>query len=246
MIKINLLPISDADRIEDGKSFFAMLFFVFVIVSLFAYLLQRQDQEELESKRAGIQRLQRDRQELQKKVQQSKDLEETFKQLKVEVDHQQEVINDLTQNQVSPAALLSEIAYLLSPPSNDTERENFAQKGWRWSWNTGELWVDRFKEEQRQVRLTGYARTINDVSELLTRLNSSPHFIKPRLKFTEADKVSFPNGRRGEFVRFEIESRALYGASDLKALFEQSGEPLPGSAGSSIGSSTSQPSSVNR
>lgn len=137
MIKINLLPISDADRIEEGKSFFAMLFFVFVIVSLFAYLLQRQDQEELESKRAGIQRLQRDRQELQKKVQQSKDLEETFKQLKVEVDHQQEVINDLTQNQVSPAALLSEIAYLLSPPSNDTERENFAQKGWRWSWNTG-------------------------------------------------------------------------------------------------------------
>lgn len=89
------------------------------------------------------------------------------------------------------------------------------------------------------MRLTGYARNINDVSELLTRLNSSPHFIKPRLKFTEADKVSFPNGRRGEFVRFEIESRALDGASDLKTLFEQSGEPLPGSTGAS----TSQPSS---
>lgn len=232
MIKINLLPLSDADRIEDGKTLFAMLFFVFVIVSLLAYMLQRQDMEELDSKRQDINKLQRARQELQQKVQQSKDLEETFKALKVEVDRQQEVINNLTQNQVSPAGLLSELAYLLSPPQNDTERENFAQKGWRWSWNTGEVWIERFKEEQRMVKLQGFARNINDVSEFLNRLSASPHFLKPQLKYTEADKVSFPNGQRGAFVRFEISSRVLYGASDLKELFRQAGEPLPGARSS--------------
>ena len=228
MIKINLLPISDADRIEDGKSFFTILFMLFVLVSLIAYYRQRQDVSDLEAQQGRMSSLQRDRRALQQKVEESKKLEESFNQLKDEVDRQQEVINDLTQNQVSPAGLLSEFAYLLSPPKGDTERENFAQKGWRWSWNPGEVWIERFREELRTVRLQGYARTIDDVGEFLNRLNASNHFLNPYLKFTESDRVSFPNGQRGEFVRFEIETRVLYGASDLKKLFEQTGEPLPG------------------
>jgi len=228
MIKINLLPLSDADRIEDGKSFFTVLFLVFILVSVVSYYRQRQDVDELESKQVRVSALQRDRRALQQKVEESKKLEGSFNQIKQEVDRQQEVINDLTQNQVSPAGLLSELSYLLSPPKGDTERENFAQKGWRWSWNPGEVWIERMKEEQRKVRLQGYARTINDVGEFLNRLNASEHFLKPYLKFTESDRVSFPNGQRGEFVRFEIETQVLFGASDLKLLFEQTGEALPG------------------
>lgn len=228
MIKINLLPISDADRIEDGKSFFTVLFMVFIMVSVLSYYRQRQDVEELESRQGRMNALQRDRRALQEKVEESKKLEDSFNQIKEEVDRQQEVINDLTQNQVSPASLLSEFSYLLSPPKGDNERENFAQKGWRWSWNPGEIWIERFREEMRTVKLQGYARTIDDVGEFLNRLNASNHFLNPYLKFTESDRISFPNGQRGEFVRFEIETRVLYGASDLKKMFDQTGEPLPG------------------
>lgn len=228
MIKINLLPISDADRIEDGKAFFTVLFMVFILVSVVAYFRQRQDVDDLDARQGRMNALQRDRRALQQKVEESKKLEESFSQLKEEVDRQQEVINDLTQNQVSPAGLLSEFSYLLSPPRGDNERENFAQKGWRWSWNPGEVWIERFKEDMRSVRLQGVARTIDDVGEFLNRLNASNHFMHPYLKFTELDRISFPNGQRGAFVRFEIETRVLYGVSDLKKLFDQTGEPLPG------------------
>ena len=51
---------------------------------------------------------------------------------------------------------------------------------------------------------------------------------------TEAEKKSFPNGKKGVFVRFEIEARVVYGASDLKKLYQEAGEPLPGTRTSGI------------
>ena len=154
-----------------------------------------------------------------------------FKDLKSDVDRELEVINDLTQNQISPAGLLSELSYILSPPKDDTERENFTQKGWRWNWETGNVWLDSFKEDQRKLKLMGHARTIDDVGELLSRLSISRYFIKTTLKVTEAEKISFPNGKKGTFVRFEIVARVIYGASDLKKLYQELGEPLPNEQG---------------
>lgn len=42
MIRINLLPITDADRIEDGQKFFATLFMSVVLVFALAYSYQSQ------------------------------------------------------------------------------------------------------------------------------------------------------------------------------------------------------------
>lgn len=233
MIKINLLPISDAERVEDGKQLFVILFFVAVLCSGLMFHLKGQVQEDLDVQLSKLNGLQKSQRELDEKIQESQALERTFNELKVEVDRQQSVIDDLTQNQVSPAALLSELSYLLSPPKDDTERENFDQKGWRWSWDTGAVWLERFREEDRVLKLQGHARTLEDVGELLNRLNASNHFLNTHLKYTEATRLTFPNGRSGPFVRFEIDARVIYGASDLKRLFELTGEPLPGAQGAS-------------
>ena len=233
MIRINLLPISDAERVEEGQQLFVMLFFMAVLASGLMYYMKGQVQEELDAQLQALSGLQRGQRELDEKIQESQALERTFNELKVEVDRQQSVIDDLTQNQVSPAGLLSELSYLLSPPKDDTERENFDQKGWRWTWDTGSVWFERFREEDRLLKMQGHARTLEDVGELLNRLNASSHFISTHLKYTEATRLTFPNGRSGAFVRFEIDARVVYGASDLKRLFELTGEPLPGAQGSS-------------
>ena len=44
---------------------------------------------------------------------------------------------------------------------------------------------------------------------------------------TENEMKGFENGRRAQFVRFEMLLRVIYGTSDLKKLFQDSNEPLP-------------------
>ena len=147
--------------------------------------------------------------------------------MKAEVDRKKEVINDLTQNQITPAGFLNELSYLLSPPRDDAERENFTQKGWRWNWDTGAVWISELREDKREVMLKGYGRTIDDVGELLKRFETSKYVVKAVLKMTESEKISFANGRSSAFVRFEMNLRVIYGASDLKRLFFDQNEPLP-------------------
>ena len=228
MIRINLLPISEADRIEDGKQVFLILFMMAVITSIGFLYYKNQVVGELESQQSQLSRLKRQQRELDEKIQESKRLEEELNEITTEVNREQEVINDLTRNQISPAGLLSELSYLMSPPKSYTERENFTQKGWQWNWETGGIWLNHFKETDRKLKIIGLTRTIDDVGEFLTRLNGSPYFVKTTLKQTESEKITFPNGYKAVFTRFEIETQIVYGVSDLKRLFEQAGEPIPG------------------
>ena len=227
LIRINLLPITEADRIEDGRNFFLIIFMLLIIVSGVFYTLQGRTDEELQTKVRVHQGLNVKQRSLKEKQNRSKALEKELKDLKGEVDRKTEVIDDLTQNQISPAGFLNELSYLLSPPRDDTERENFTQKGWRWNWDTGSLWFSQIREDKREVRLKGYGRTIDDVGELLKRLQTSKYVVKADLKMTENEMKGFTNGRRAQFVRFEMLLRVIYGTSDLKKLFQDSGEPLP-------------------
>lgn len=227
LIRINLLPVTEADRIEDGRNYFLILFMLVAIVSGAFFTIKNQTNEELETKERVHQSLNVKQRSLKEKQDRSKALEREFESLKNEVDRKKEVIDDLTQNQISPAGFLSELSYILSPPRDDTERENFTQKGWRWNWDTGALWLSDIRESKREIRLKGYGRTINDVGELLKRLQTSKYVVKAGLKMTENELKGFNNGRRAQFVRFEMLLRVIYGASDLKRLLLDSNEPLP-------------------
>ena len=232
LIRINLLPVSEADRIEDGRSLFLVLFMIILLVSGAFYYLRGDALERSSRQERRLQELTVKQRALDEKIARSKSLESEFETLRAEVDRKKEVINDLTQNQISPAGLLTELSYILSPPRDDTERENFTQKGWRWNWDTGSVWLTEIKEDKRFVKLVGYGRTIDDVGELLKRLQTSKYVVKAGLKMTETQPISFPNGRRGQFVRFEMGLRVVYGASDLKQLFQENGEQIPELGGS--------------
>jgi len=85
MIRINLLPISDAERVEDGKQLFVLLFFVAVLSSGLMFYVKGQVQGELDAQLQALSGLQRGQRELDEKIQESQALERTFNELKVEV-----------------------------------------------------------------------------------------------------------------------------------------------------------------
>lgn len=227
LIRINLLPITEADRIEDGRNIFLMYFMLIMLISGAFYYFKGNVDERLQSQNRVLQDLVVKQRKLDDEIKRSKSLKEEFDQLKAEVDRKKEVINDLTQNQITPAGFLNELSYLLSPPRDDAERENFTQKGWRWNWDTGAVWISELREENRKIILKGYGRTIDDVGELLKRFETSKYVVKALLKLTESEQITFTTGRSSTFVRFEMNLRVVYGASDLKRLFAAQGEPLP-------------------
>ena len=227
LIRINLLPITEADRIEDGRNLFLIYFVLTLIVSGVFYYLKGGADERLTRQSQVLQGLTIEQRKLDEEIKRSKNLKEEFDRLKAEVDRKKEVIDDLTQNQITPAGFLNELSYLLSPPRDDAERENFTQKGWRWNWDTGAVWISQLRENKREVSLKGYGRTIDDVGELLKRFETSKYVVKAVLKMTETELINFPNGRSTNFVRFEMNLRVVYGASDLKRLFYAQGESLP-------------------
>jgi hypothetical protein len=232
MIRINLLPITDSDRIEDGQKFFGMLFMGVVMVAVFFYMYHTQMKEELATVDQVLGSLDKKKKELLDKNTEHANLEAEFKTRKANGDRQKEIIDNLTQNQVSPAGMLFELSSLLSPPKDDNERQNVIQRGWKSNWNTGEAWLEKLTENklgenQRSLTLILYVRNMDDESELMERLEDSKYFLKPVHKFSEQQKLTFDNTQIGSFLKFQIETRTFYGPGDLKKYFQEEKETIP-------------------
>jgi Tfp pilus assembly protein PilN len=75
------------------------------------------------------------------------------------------------------------------------------------AWDARRLWLTKFSEEQRKLRLEGFAQDGEDVSELARRMNLSAYF---------ADVVLLPANRvvdattKVEVVKFALEAKVKY------------------------------------
>jgi type IV pilus assembly protein PilN len=75
------------------------------------------------------------------------------------------------------------------------------------SWDTRRLWLTNYAEQQRRVRLAGFARDGEDVSEFLRRLDVSSFFTDVKLlpaARTRDEKSGL------EVVRFELSAKVKY------------------------------------
>jgi Tfp pilus assembly protein PilN len=224
MIRINLLPITDADRIEDGQKFFATLFMSVVLVFALAYSYQSQMQADFDSLSAGFNALKKEEDVLNEKEKELKRINEELSKIKAEAKRQQDIIDNLSQNQVSPAGMLFKLSNLLSPPKDDNERQNFIQRGWNSNWSSGGVWFEKVSESGRTLKIEGYARSIDDVSELWDRLESQ-YFFSENLKSTENVKCPIQYQQNLTCVKFFIETKVNYGAGDLKRLQDAQSQP---------------------
>lgn len=75
------------------------------------------------------------------------------------------------------------------------------------NWDPRRLWLSTYKEAERSVRLSGFARDGEDVSELLRRLSLSDYFYE--VKLLPASK-SVDSTTKLELVKFEMSAKVRY------------------------------------
>lgn len=155
---------------------------------------------------------------LEAQIKQIKDVSKNHDEIKAKLAalrDREEAIAKLQSARSGPTAMLLEVARLLTPgrgPSVDpnelskVRRENPTQD-YNGNWDPRRLWLTKFVEQDRTVRLEGIARDGEDVSELARRMNLSTYFddvqLLPAKRETEKES-GLP------MVAFKLEAKVRY------------------------------------
>lgn len=212
MIRINLLP--QKRRAERGAG--GQLWLIVLLVMMLAeiaglFVFHGFKNEELEDQRRRNAEVESRIQALKQSV---KDHESVKGQLAL-LRAREEAIAKLQGARTGPTAVLLELARILTPgrsPSVPPEtldrlrRENPLAL-FNPNWDARRLWLVTFVESQRKVKLSGYARDGDDVSEFARRMNVSVFFEDVRL--LPASKTTEPTTKL-ELIKFELEAKVKY------------------------------------
>ena len=127
----------------------------------------------------------------------------------------EEAIGKLQSARSGPTAILLELARLLTPgrgPSVDPDRLSQLRRDnplavFNPSWDSRRLWLVKFVEQSRKLRLEGFAQDGEDVSELARRMNLSSYFADVRLlpAVRQVDATTHM-----EVVSFALEAKVKY------------------------------------
>ncbi len=212
MIRINLLPQKRAAASQEGGQLWlvaAVLLVAIQGVALFTFYSFKQQQLDAKELR---------NRELQKQIDESVSRVKTHQEVKeqlVTLRAREDAIAKLQSARSGPTGILLELARILTPgrgPSVDPDTLNQLRRSnplavYNPSWDARRLWLVRFVEEQRSVRLEGVARDGEDVSELAKRLNLSSYYQDVKLL---PAKKELDSSTRLEVVRFQLEAKVKY------------------------------------
>lgn len=217
MLKINLLP-SEKGRVRGQAPGMSNLLVIGVAGSLVMllgglFLFHATQQSQLDDLRSQNQRTQAEIDSIKARV---ADHTRILDEL-AEIRRREEAIEALQAARTGPTSMLIEISHLLTrngAPTADPLRVEPCRTSptcrttlWNVAWEPERLWVTDFREENRNVKITGEGRSADDVSEFMTRLQWSMYFQNVRLERTE----SAVNGETHLSVqRFTIVGRVRY------------------------------------
>jgi len=213
VIRINLLP---QKRVRAGapeasqKWLIAVLVIVLLeVVGLFLFHEWKNDELVQQNQKNN---------ELQAKISEIKALvanhEEVKKSLAV-LRQREDAIAKLQAARSGPTAILLELSRILTQgrgPTVEPDRLAALKKDnplavYSPAWDTRRVWLTSYSESERTVRLEGFARDGNDVSELAQRLRLSVYFldvtILPGKK--EPDKDT-----KLELIKFALQMKVRY------------------------------------
>jgi type IV pilus assembly protein PilN len=221
MIRINLLPQKKQGRragqvtlTNEGNESQLWIAFVFgavlleVIVLLFIYQQKQAQFSQVQKRnnevRASIENVKRD-------VAQHATIKTQLKELR----EREEAIQKLQSARTGPTATMLELSRIMTPGRGPTADRDKVEQLKRdnpgavpnANWDPRRLWLATYKEQDRTVRLTGFARDAEDVSEFLRRLTLSDYFHE--VKILPASK-SVDAATKLELVKFEMSAKVRY------------------------------------
>jgi len=132
-----------------------------------------------------------------------------------ELRDREEAIQKLQSARTGPTATMLELSHILTPGRGPTvDRDKLEQLKRdnpgavpNQAWDPRRLWLSSYKETDRVVRVSGFARDGEDVSEFLRRLALSDYFYEVRL--LPASKA-IDSVTKLELVKFEMSARVRY------------------------------------
>ena len=214
MVRINLLPQKKELRRSGGESSQTWLLAIAGVLLFQAIVLvfvHRAKQNELAASVGKSKEIQTSIDTIKNKI---KDHDAIKAQL-TELRSREDAILKLQTARIGPTAMMLELAHILTTGRGPTADRDKMEQLKRdnpnaypnLGWDSRRLWLDGFKEAERKVRITGFARDGEDVSEFLKRLTLSEFFSEVRLmpasKITDAvTKV--------DLLKFEVSAKVKY------------------------------------
>lgn len=209
MIRINLLQ-SESGRQSGGggKGFIVLAVALMALLGGALYYLQSEAQSEFDRVRDSNKKTQQKIAKLQTETKEVAALEAEKEQL----EKQKEVLQGLIEGKNGPINMLYELSEMLKAEDDPQKKLAQKSKGWNPEWAPQRMWIDRFFEKDRIVRIVGHARSNEDVAEFHHRLESSRHFVEVTLKVSESVEFKEIDAK---FVQFTIDMVVLYGKADV-------------------------------
>lgn len=212
MIRINLMPQKRRAEKSDGTQLWLAVVMVVMLAQIAVlFVFHGFKGEELKDQN-------RKNAELTSQIDQSKSAvanHEEVKQKLAQLRAREEAIGKLQSARTGPAAILLELARLLTPgrgPSVDPDRLSQLRRDdplavFNPSWDARRLWLVKFVEDHRKLHLEGFAQDGEDVSELARRMNLSSYFAE--VKLLPAKRVT-DSVTHLEVVGFALEAKVKY------------------------------------
>jgi type IV pilus assembly protein PilN len=200
MVRINLLPVRVSKKKEAGTQQL-VLFAVLLVAGLIGnYLWASARGRDLSQREAKVARTREDIAQLDRIIGEVKNIKEAQQALRQKLD----VLQKLKQARTGPVRMLDELATV-------TPRQ---------------LWLSKMAEKGGEVSFSGVAMTIDDVSELMAKLQGSKYFSRVELKKTSASA----DRKAARLVNFEINATTSYNPLAAEAAKASGGPPAPAPA----------------
>jgi len=212
MIRINLMAQKRrADRAEGSQLWLAVAMVAMLAMVAGLFVFHGFKNEELNEQRLKNAALTSQIDQAKSTVANHEDVRQKLAQLRA----REEAIGKLQTARTGPTAILLELARLLTPgrgPSVDPDRLSQLRRDnplavFNPSWDSRRLWLVKFVEQSRRLRIEGFAQDGEDVSELARRMNLSSYFADVRLlpAVRQVDSTTHL-----EVVSFALEAKVKY------------------------------------
>jgi len=212
VIRINLLPQKKrAERTEGSQLWLVALLVLLLLEIVGLVVFHGFKREELATQKHKNDEIQAQIDHAKRAVKNQAEVKQKLAQLRARED----AISKLQSARTGPTAMMLELARILTPgrgPSVSPDKlaqlkRNNPLAVYNPNWDARRLWLTRFVEEHRQVRLEGRARDGEDVSDLARRMNLSSYFYD--VKLLPARQVH--DAESGlELVNFQLEAKVRY------------------------------------
>lgn len=201
MIRINLLPVKEAQRVTDQRQQLSVAllgFLLILLVMIIPYMLQGRTSRRLD---ADIEQLRAQVAKLDEQTQEVRDLDKKRKELEAKL----KVIDDLNKKRVGPVRVLEDLS----------------------SATPEKLWLVDFTEVNAQATITGMALDNQTIAVFMRQLQASKYFFNVDLVETSQSEVRgvANNSAVSGFKKFIIKAHLDYLGAGGKVEARPSGTP---------------------